>query len=45
MAGKDRVYAATSLGTKLQGMAARFVPESLKAEQHRRMSEHGSREK
>jgi short-subunit dehydrogenase len=45
MAGKDRVYAATSLGTKLQGMAARFVPESVKAEQHRKMSEHGSREK
>ena len=27
MAGKDRVHAATSLGTKLQGMAARFIPE------------------
>ena len=43
MSGKDRVYAATSLGTKLQGMAARFIPESVKAEQHRKMSEHGSR--
>jgi short-subunit dehydrogenase len=42
MAGKDRVYGATSVATKLQGMAARFMPESMKAEQHRKMAEHGS---
>jgi short-subunit dehydrogenase len=45
MAGKDRVYGATSLGTKLQGMSARFVPEAIKAAQHEKMSEHGSRGK
>jgi short-subunit dehydrogenase len=45
MAGKDRVHAATSLGTKLTGMAARFVPESVKAAQHEKMSEHGTRTK
>lgn len=43
MAGKDRVYAATSLGTKLQGMAARFIPESIKAGLHEKMAEPGSR--
>lgn len=45
MAGKDRVFAASSLATKLQGMAARFVPEALKAEQHRKMAQHGTRDK
>lgn len=45
MAGQDRVVAASSFATKLQGMTARFVPEALKAEQHREMAEHGSREK
>jgi len=45
MAGKDRVYGATSLGTKLQGMTARFVPESVKAAMHEKMAEHGSRGK
>jgi len=44
MSGKDRVYAATSLGTKLQGMTARFVPESVKASQHQKMAEPGSRQ-
>lgn len=39
MSGKDRVYAASSLATKLQGMTARFMPESVKAEQHRKLSE------
>lgn len=43
MAGKDRVYAASSLGTKLQGMTARFMPESIKASLHEKMAEHGSR--
>lgn len=43
MAGKDRVYAATKLGTKLQGMAARFMPESVKAQMYENMAEHGSR--
>jgi short-subunit dehydrogenase len=45
MAGKDRVYGATSLGTKLQGMTARFVPESVKGAMHQKMAEHGSRGK
>jgi len=44
MAGKDRVVAG-SIKTKIQGAAARFTPESVKAEQHRKMSEHGSAEK
>lgn len=43
MAGKDRVYGATSVMTKLQGAAARFMPESVKAELHRSKTEHGSR--
>lgn len=43
VAGKDRVYGASSLATKLQGAAARFMPESVKAEMHRSKSEHGSR--
>jgi short-subunit dehydrogenase len=42
MAGKDRVNGATSVATKLQGMAARFMPESVKAGLHRKMAEHGS---
>jgi short-subunit dehydrogenase len=45
MAGKDRVYGATSIGTKLQGMSARFVPESVKAGMHQKLAEHGSRDK
>lgn len=45
MAGKDRIVAGTTFGTKLQGMAARFVPESVKGEMHRKIAEHGSREK
>jgi uncharacterized protein len=45
MAGKDRVYGASSLGTKLQGMTARFVPEGVKASMHQKMAEHGSRGK
>jgi short-subunit dehydrogenase len=45
MADKDRVYGASSLGTKLQGMTARFVPEGVKAAMHQKMAEHGSRGK
>ncbi len=45
MSGKDRVYGATSLATKLQGMTARFTPESVKAAQYQKMAEHGSRGK
>jgi short-subunit dehydrogenase len=45
MAGKDRVYAATSLGTKLQGMTARFMPEAVKAAMYQRMAEPGSRDR
>jgi short-subunit dehydrogenase len=45
IAGKDRVVAATSMGTKLQGAAARFMPESAKAEMHRKQAEPCSAEK
>jgi hypothetical protein len=38
MAGKDQVY-ASSLKTKIQGEVAKFAPESLKAEQHRKQAE------
>jgi short-subunit dehydrogenase len=38
MSGKDQVY-ASSLKTKLQGEVAKFAPESLKAEQHRKQAE------
>jgi short-subunit dehydrogenase len=41
MANKDRVVAG-NLATKIEGLASRFVPESLKAERHRRMAAHGS---
>jgi short-subunit dehydrogenase len=38
MAGKERVVSA-SLSTKLQGRGSRFLPDSVKAEMHRRMAE------
>jgi uncharacterized protein len=38
MSGKDQVY-ASSLKTKVQGELAKFAPESLKAEQHRKQAE------
>jgi uncharacterized protein len=38
MAGKDHIY-SSSLKTKLQGELGKFVPESVKAEQHRKMAE------
>ena len=41
MAGKERVVAA-SLTAKLQGRGSRFMPDSLKAEMHRKMAEPGS---
>jgi short-subunit dehydrogenase len=41
MAGKERVVSA-SLSTKLQGRGSRFMPESLKAQMHRKMAEPGS---
>ncbi|MEU3401824.1 SDR family NAD(P)-dependent oxidoreductase [Streptomyces filamentosus] len=40
-AGKDKVVAG-SLKTKAQGMANKILPDSLKAEGHRRMAEPGS---
>ncbi|WP_030873222.1 SDR family NAD(P)-dependent oxidoreductase [Streptomyces sp. NRRL F-2747] len=40
-AGKDKVIAG-SLKTKAQGLANRVLPDSLKAEGHRRMAEPGS---
>jgi short-subunit dehydrogenase len=45
MAGKDRVNAASSLATKVQGAAARFMPEAAKAEMHKKKAEPGSRER
>jgi uncharacterized protein len=44
MAGKERVVSA-SLSTKVMGRAGRFVPDSAKAEQHRKMAEPGSARK
>jgi short-subunit dehydrogenase len=41
MAGKERVESA-SLSTKLQGRGSRFLPDSAKAELHRKMAEPGS---
>jgi short-subunit dehydrogenase len=41
MNGKERVESA-SLSTKLQGRGSRFMPDSVKAELHRRMAEPGS---
>jgi uncharacterized protein len=38
MAGKERAVAA-SLTTKLQGRGSRFMPDSAKAEMHRKMAE------
>ena len=43
ISGKDRVYAASTIGTKLQGMTSRFIPESVKAALHHKMAEPGSR--
>jgi short-subunit dehydrogenase len=43
MAGKERVV-AHSLKTKVQGRASRLMPDSLKAEMHRKMAEPGSAE-
>ncbi|GLX17029.1 MULTISPECIES: SDR family NAD(P)-dependent oxidoreductase [Streptomyces] len=42
-AGKDKVVAG-SLKTRAQGMANKILPDSLKAEGHRRMAEPGSAE-
>jgi short-subunit dehydrogenase len=41
MNGKERVVAA-SLSTKLQGRGSRLLPDSVKAEMHRKMAEPGS---
>lgn len=43
MAGKERVESA-SLSTKLQGRGSRLLPDSAKAELHRKMAEPGSGE-
>ena len=43
MGGKERVVSA-SLSTKLQGRGSRCMPDSAKAEMHRRMAEPGSAE-
>ena len=44
MAGKERVV-ASSVATKVQGRIGRFVPDSVKAEMHRRMAKPGSAKK
>jgi hypothetical protein len=44
MAGDERVV-SSSLSTKLQARGGRFVPDSVKAEMHRKMAEPGSAEK
>jgi uncharacterized protein len=44
MKGDARVVSA-SLSTKLQGRGSRFLPDSAKAEMHRRMAEPGSAER
>jgi short-subunit dehydrogenase len=44
MAGKERVVSA-SLSTRLQGRGSRFLPDSAKAEMHRKMAEPGSAKK
>jgi hypothetical protein len=44
IAGKERVVSA-SLKTRAQARAARFMPDSAKAEMHRKMAEPGSAEK
>jgi short-subunit dehydrogenase len=41
MAGKERVE-ASSLSTKIQGRTSRFLPDSAKAEMHRKMAEPGT---
>ncbi len=41
MAGKERVESA-SLATKMQGRGSRFLPDSAKAELHRKQAEPGS---
>jgi uncharacterized protein len=41
MAGKERVV-ASSFTTKLQGKGSRVLPDSVKAEMHRKMAEPGS---
>ncbi len=42
MDGEDRVVGASTFKTKLEGAAARFMPESAKAEMHMKQSKHGS---
>ena len=44
MAGKERVVSA-SMNTKLQGRGSRVLPDSAKADLHRRMAEPGSAKK
>ncbi len=44
MAGKDAVIAG-SLSTKLQGAATKVMPDTIKAEAHRQLSEPGSGDK
>src|SRR3954451_25362999 len=44
MAGKERGV-SHSLSTKVQGRGSRFMPDSVKAEMHRKMAEPGSARK
>jgi uncharacterized protein len=44
MAGRERVVSA-SMKAKLQGRGSRFLPDSAKAEMHRKMAEPGTAKK
>jgi short-subunit dehydrogenase len=44
MKGEDHIY-ASSVKTKVQGELGRFMPESVKAEMHRKEAEPKSAEK
>jgi short-subunit dehydrogenase len=43
VSGKERVVAG-NFSVKMQGYLSRFMPESTKAEMHRKVAEHGSAE-
>jgi uncharacterized protein len=39
MAGKERIVGASSIMTKLQGAVSKFIPDDVKAREHRKMIE------
>ena len=44
MAGKKKIVAGVLQAPKLQGLAAKVLPDSIKAAMHRQMAEPGSAE-